>query len=148
LKSRENKTLFDAVFRGDISEIQTILDNGIDVNSVDADNRTPLIHASIDKNIDLVKALIDWGANITIKDFQGMTALHFAAQNYDLALCKHLVENGAEVDAQDDNGNTPLWRAEFESGGSTELQDYLISNGANENLKNNHDVSPKDLRDG
>jgi len=148
LKNRENKALFDAVFRGDISEVKTVLDSGVGVDSVDADNRTALIHASIDKNLDLAKALIDWGANVNVKDFQDMTALHFAAQNYDLALCKCLVENGAEVDAQDDNGNTPLWRAEFESGGSTELQDYLTKNGANEDLKNNHDVSPKDLRDG
>jgi len=148
LKNRENKELFDAVFRGDVNEVQAVLNTGIDVNSVDADSRTPVIHASIDKNLDLVKVLKERGADINGKDFQEMTSLHFAAQNYDLALCEYLVLNGADIDAQDDNGNTPLWRAEFESRGSTELQDFLVRNGANEDLKNNHDVSPRDLRDG
>lgn len=148
MNKSKNKEFFDSVFRGDLSEVKTILDKGVDVNSVDADSRTALIHASIDKKIDLAKALIGWGANINVKDFQDMTALHFAAQNYDLAMCKLLVENGAEVDAQDDNGNTPLWRAEFESSGSTELQELMLKNGANDDLKNYHDVSPKDLREG
>lgn len=124
-----------------VDEVQAILDTGINVNTVDADGRTPVIHASIDKNLDLVKMLKERGADVNVRDFQQMTALNFA-------LCEYLVLNGSDVNAPDDNGNTPLWRAEFESGGATELQEFFIRNGANEDLKNKHGVSPRDLRDG
>ena len=149
MKSHENKVLFDAVFRGDMSEVLAVLDSCVGTaDTVDQEKRTPLIHSSIDKNLILVKALVEGGADVNTKDFQDMTALHIAAQNYDLEMSKYLIAHGAEVDAQDGNGNTPLWCAEFEGDTSTELQESMIYNGANENLKHFHGVSPKDLRDG
>lgn len=147
MKNHENK-LFEAVYRGSIEDTKSALRSGANIDSLDEDARTVLIHATIDRNIELVKFLLENGADVNIKDFQKMTPLHFAAQNYDIDTCKCLVAAGAVIDAQDDNGNTPLWRAEFESVGSTVLQQFLLLKGANEDLKNYHDVSPKDLKQG
>jgi len=144
----ENKALFSAVFRSNLNDLLKALDSGIAIDARDDDKRTVLMHASIDKQLEMVKALVERGANINAKDSQDMTALHFAAQNYDLPLCKYLIMHGAEIDAKDDNGNSPLWRAEFNSQGAEELQNFFIENGANENLSNNFGVSPKDLKDG
>jgi ankyrin repeat protein len=144
---KKNNQFLNAVFRGDINEINVAIDNGFDVNIADSDQRTPLMHASIDDNLNLVKLLLDNGANVNICDMQRMTALHFACQNYNLILCQYLIDSGAKIDAQDDNGNTPLWRAEFESGSRYELQELLIHHGAKPTLKNYHGVSAKDLRE-
>ncbi len=148
MKDHDDKQFFESIFCGNIEKVESFLNCGIDANILDLDERTPLIHATIDGNVELVKLLLERGAYINIKDFQKMTPLHFSAQNYDIEMCKCLVDAGSEIDAQDDNGNTPLWRAEFESNGKTQLQDFLIKHGANENLKNHHAVSPKDLKEG
>ena len=148
MKSQANRTLFDAVFRSDINAVQFILDSGFSVNSLDQELRTPLVHAVIDQQLELACFLIGKGAEVNVKDFQGMTPLHFAAQNYDIEMCKLLVDQGALIDAVDDIGNTALWRAEFESAGAIELQEFLIKNGANEQLQNNHGISPQNLREG
>lgn len=64
-----------------------------------------------------------------------------------MEICKYLVEKGAEVNARDDYGNTPLFRAEYESNGDTGIQCYLIKNGADESIENNHGVSSVNLRE-
>lgn len=148
MKKAKYCPIFDATFRSDIKKIIELVKSGIDINSLDNDKRTPLIHAVIDKNYYLVQELLINGADPNLKDFQDMTALHFASQNYDQEMCKLLIINEAIVDAKDDNGNTPLWRAEFESHGETSLQNYLISKGADFDMKNFHGVSPRELRDG
>ncbi|NKB57665.1 MAG: hypothetical protein GKS00_15165 [Alphaproteobacteria bacterium] len=147
LSSKENsKLLIEAAYIQNYAGVLAALETDADVNIVDRDGRTPLTHAVTDKEFEIVKLLCERGADVKAKDSSDWTALHFAAQNYDLDMCKYLVDAGAEVDAVDGNGNTALMRAEFESRGSTDLQDFFISVGANFELKNFHGVSTKDLR--
>jgi len=146
MKNHKSNLLIDAVFTGKLVKVVRYLESGMDVNSQDSDKRSPLMHAVIDKQNEIVKLLLGRGADVNAKDFNEWTALHFAAQNNDYEIVSLLISRGAKVNAQDSNGNTPLWRAEFESRDTTLIQDYLIQKGADDNLKNFHDVSPKDLR--
>jgi len=63
------------------------------------------------------------------------SALHQAAERGDLAEVKRLVGSGIDVNILDERGETPLWSAipmkHFE------IANFLVSNGAKTDLKNN-----------
>lgn len=111
----------------------------------DAEGRTGLHYAVLDRDIHLVRGALGAGADVDAADISGWTALHYAVHVHDVTLCKLLIENGADVDAVDDHGNTPLWRAVFESHGRSGIVEALIEANADADRKNNHGTSPKDL---
>jgi hypothetical protein len=52
-----------------------------------------------------------------------------------------------DVDHRDRWGNTALWRAVFHLPESADALAVLLAAGADPDVKNNHDVSPRDLAD-
>jgi len=139
-------SLLKSVLRGEIEGVRAAVKDALDqIDAVDRDGRTALMHAIIDKNADIALILLEGGANPNAKDADGNTPLHFATQGYDPKMAALLLANGAEVDPLDNNGNSPLSNAVFNSQGNGELIMLLIEKGANKNLKNVHGVSPSDL---
>jgi ankyrin repeat protein len=137
--------IFDAVFKQDEEMLKELVSTGEDINSVDEDGRTPLIHSAIDELSEMVSLLLSHGADVTVHDGIGYTALHYAGQTYNADIAQLLLEKGANVDAKDSYGNTPLFRAVFNSRGRGEVIKQLLAFGADKSLKNNHDVSPYNL---
>jgi len=138
--------LLKSVLRSDADGVRAAIKNAPDqIDAVDGDGRTALMHAIIDKNADITLILLEAGANPNAKDADGNTPLHFATQEYDTKMAALLLDNGAEVDLLDNNGNSPLSNAVFNSQGNGELIMLLIGKGANKKLKNIHGVSPLDL---
>ncbi|KAJ0255564.1 Integrin-linked protein kinase family [Hirschfeldia incana] len=60
--------------RGDVDGVEELLDEGIDVNSIDLDGRTALHIASCEGHYDVVKVLLSRRANIDARDRWGSTA--------------------------------------------------------------------------
>lgn len=137
--------IFDAVLQEDEDQLKSLIMNKVDLNPLDEDGRTPLIHSVIDGMYEFIQLLLENGANVNVSDELGYTALHYAAQSYDLKATQLLLENGAKVDILDNHGNTPLFRAVFNSAGRGDVIKILLAHGADKHLKNNHGVSPYEL---
>lgn len=63
--------------RGDAKEVEDLLDDGIDVNSIDLDGRTALHIAACEGHVDVVKLLVSRRANIDARDRWGSTVIFF-----------------------------------------------------------------------
>ena len=116
-----------------------------DIDVLDGDSRTPLIHASFAGSIELLTWLISNGADINHQDCNGWSALHFAVQEKHADTILILLTNGAAIDLKDAYGNTPLWRATFDAKGNYQLVKLLTAHGAEPNSKNKSDRSPLDF---
>jgi ankyrin repeat protein len=93
--------LLGAVWRGDLAEVQALLERGADARARDAESGlTALMIAAGSGKADLVQSLLVKGADVFAMDSQaGASALHKACQAGNLDVVKLLVEHGAHVDA-------------------------------------------------
>lgn len=73
------KPLIKAVSEGNTTEVQTLLNQGANVNEGTSSRRTPLMEAAERGHSDIVKLLLNHGADIDIKDKRGNSALMLAA---------------------------------------------------------------------
>ena len=135
LLSSVNAVLFAAgspdlligIRNGDHSGVQKLLAAGADVNTVDSDGTTALMHSVIESDVKMMKLLIDHGAKVNAKNASDSTALMYAATN--LAKTRLLVDAGADVNATNKRGATPMSVA-VTSFGSTAVLKLLTSKGA------------------
>ena len=109
-----------------------------DKKCIDRDGRTLLINAASYERLAVLKFLIEKGANINAVDNYGYTALHMASDHNDVKIASALLESGAEVNIRDMNGNTPLIISS-----SFEMIKELMAYGADPDLRNNYNVSPR-----
>ena len=104
-----------------------------------------MIHAAAYNNIELLKWLIENGSDINYQDRIGYTALHFTGQNKLIEIAEYLLKNGANPNIQDIHGNSPLWTAIFNSMNEKRVVRLLLNYGANLDIVNKYDKSPRDL---
>ena len=77
--------LFRAVMSGNIEAIRTALDNGAEVNAVNADDTTVLMLAAVQAEEMLARLLLDHKAKVNLRNSNGMTAWIMSAHYLDLA---------------------------------------------------------------
>ncbi|MBL8824166.1 MAG: ankyrin repeat domain-containing protein [Planctomycetia bacterium] len=116
-----------------------------EVDLLDGEEQTPLIHASIHGKLDILSWLINHGAAIDHQDRNGLTALHLAIQSKQFAIASELLKHRANIALKDKFGNAPLWRAVFDARGKYDFVTLLLQNGARPEDKNNNNKSPMDL---
>src|SRR5262245_2444619 len=85
--------LLVAIRNGDHAQVRKLIGASADVNTVDNDGTTALMHAVIESDVKMMKLLIDKGANVNMKNSQDSTALMYAATN--LAKARVLLDAGA-----------------------------------------------------
>ncbi len=91
--------------RGQLDEMQLLIDAGADVNWLDPETGCPLLfHAKEEQKL---KLLLENGADIEMGDGHGQTELYFAAAG-DLDRTRMLLRLGADPNATTKNGETPL----------------------------------------
>ncbi|CAE6048100.1 unnamed protein product [Arabidopsis arenosa] len=83
--------------KGDVRGIEELLDEGIDVNSIDLDGRTALHIAACEGHLGVVKALLSRRANIDARDRWGSTAAADAKYYGNLDIYNLLKARGAKV---------------------------------------------------
>jgi uncharacterized protein len=143
-KLRMDKALFERISSpGFVNELKK-MPNEI-FESVDIDGRTLLTNVVINDDFDSVSYLVQHGANVNTMDNGGWYPIHFAVQKKLMRILVFLIENGANVNAQDKFGNSPLWRAVFSSMGDGDIIKVLLDNGADPDMNNFHEMSPRNL---
>ncbi|WP_439638828.1 ankyrin repeat domain-containing protein [Nevskia sp.] len=97
---------------GDLAALKRMLDAGVDVNSRDSLDQTPLIAAVSQNSLPAVSAVLARGAKLDLVDKAGWSPLHFATFFSDQTdILKVLLDAGANVNAQNDRGITALYFA-------------------------------------
>jgi ankyrin repeat protein len=119
--------LLVAIRNGDHSQVRKLIEAGADVNTVDNDGTTALMHSVIESDVRMMKLLIDKGANVNMKNALDSTALMYAATN--LAKTRVLLDAGAEVKVKGKRGATPMSVA-LTTFGSTPVLKLLANKGA------------------
>jgi len=138
-----NAKLLEAATKGDLSVVESLIEEGAYVNARDNKGLTPLIWASAKNHVNVVTFLIKKGADINAKHHFGSTALISAAMNGCFEATKILIMNGADINARISNsadvtykileGETALMEASFS--GHRDIVGLLIEKGANINAK-------------
>jgi ankyrin repeat protein len=119
--------LLVAIRNGDHSQVRKLIEAAGDVNTVDHDGTTALMHSVIESDVKMMKLLIDKGANVNMKNSLDSTALMYAATN--LAKTRVLLDAGAEVKVKGKRGATPMSVA-LTTFGSTPVLKLFVNKGA------------------
>ena len=89
--------------------LQAIIDQGADVNETNMDNKTPLMIACENNDIDAINVLLIAGAKPDIVDGMGDTLLHNAVRkNIHKETLQLIIDYGAYVNAVNNDGATAL----------------------------------------
>ncbi|XP_076895568.1 integrin-linked protein kinase 1-like [Bidens hawaiensis] len=88
--------LFDAC-KGDVQGVKDLLDDGVDVNSIDLDGRTALHIAACEGHVDVVQLLLSRKANIDARDRWGSTAAADAKYYGNVETYNILKARGAKI---------------------------------------------------
>ncbi|XAR71042.1 Non-specific serine/threonine protein kinase [Bertholletia excelsa] len=83
--------------RGDVAGVKDLLDEGIDVNSIDLDGRTALHVAACEGHVEVVNLLLSYKANIDARDRWGSTAAADAKYYENIEVYNILRAHGAKV---------------------------------------------------
>ncbi|QHI69192.1 ankyrin repeat domain-containing protein [Tichowtungia aerotolerans] len=128
----EISAFVEAALNGNTAAVSAALENGMTVNSKDANGNTALMTAAFNGHDGTMQVLIDAGADVNLRVSQGITPLMAACGPYPKAV-RLLLENGAEVNATDDIENfTALMYAAVE--GLSPVVDILLEYGADPNM--------------
>ncbi|XP_071491103.1 uncharacterized protein [Diadema antillarum] len=138
--NESNTCLHLAVSKRRTRVIQTLVDNGVNVNDQKQNGMAPLHIAAINGSTDTVSQLLDNSADIELMDDEGMTPLHRATLYNRVETMALLIHEGAVIDEVDNNGFTPLLCAAWK--GHVPAGDLLLTRGADINVSDQHNKTP------
>ena len=139
--------LHQAAGSSHLDVFKILVEQYVDVDVRDFDDRTPLHRAAYWGRFDVSRILIDRGADINARSRLGRTPLHRAvddladgANDFYFDVIAFLLGHGAEVNAQDNDHSTPLHDASFE--GCTRAVQILLEHAADAHMENNAGQTP------
>lgn len=125
-------SLIEAISKGSLSKVDSLLNAGANPNIPDKNLNSPLVYCAWLDDIYSADLLLTRNANVNyIKSSNGSTALHQAAAFASYDLVQLLLESGASVDVKAKNDLTPLYEALIR--GRYKTADVLLSHGADPN---------------
>jgi ankyrin repeat protein len=141
--SIEEQDLVTACRTGDISTVQRLLDQGVDVN-VNVKGWAPVTVASFNNHLEIVKLLLDRNAIVDNPNASNRsTALQWASNFGHTDVVKLLLDRDANVDFMDYDGDTALINAS--RAGRIECVQLLLNKGARVDFKNDNLKTALDL---
>ncbi len=123
--------------------VKFLIKNGVNINSANCQNTTPLLVASAYGNIECVKLLINNGADINHVNERGDTPLLEASKYGELDVIKYLINKSADITINNNENSTALSLAS--SNNKVDCIEFLISKGFNVNHINNNGNTPLSL---
>jgi ankyrin repeat protein len=100
--------------RGDVSQIQQMVEAGFDLDEQLRDNQAALHIALTSGSVDLCRAIVRLGADVNLQfptigfpDTRGYSPLHYSTQQHSLEKTQLLLERGADPRARSWYGCTP-----------------------------------------
>ena len=97
LKKEMNKQLLNAAEKGELSTVEKLLKEGVDIDYCTAGwGITALMIAVCNRHIDIIKILIKKGADVNHVDKDGCTALIFATRDDRIKIVELLKKSGAK----------------------------------------------------
>jgi ankyrin repeat protein len=132
----------------DISRIQTLIDQGADVNARNKYGDTPLVIAARNGSNETVKALLAGGADVNIKSQNGWAPILHASQrihnnnnpHLSIEIINALIDKGADVDARTNSGETSIFLSAWN--GDVTIVNALLARGANVDVKMQNGETP------
>jgi ankyrin repeat protein len=104
--------LIAAIESGNIEKLQSLINEGININLV-RENATPLMLAASKGQIEIAGVILQAGANVNAKNDDNWTALHKAAYDQaDIGIVELLLQSGVDVEAKNRFNKTALQLAE------------------------------------
>lgn len=132
-KARE-KELIKFSMQGDIGQVRSLADSGVNLNAATEKGLTSLMLASLQGHLEVVRLLLNSKkVDVNAKDVTGTTSLMAASKRGHVDVVKLLLEFDAKVDIQSEQGMTALAMAAMD--GHVEVVSMLVARGANPNLK-------------
>ncbi|MBI3222843.1 MAG: ankyrin repeat domain-containing protein [Nitrosomonadales bacterium] len=120
--------------------VALFLSAGVDVDTCDERQWTPLMISAFNGNEEMAALLIKSGADIHHKDTAGYTPLHWAAFNGFTQVVQLLLSKHADVNARSQHGWTALLQAATR--GHLSVSYILIEHGADVNAASNDGWTP------
>jgi|SaaInlStandDraft_6_1057023.scaffolds.fasta_scaffold08040_2 ankyrin repeat protein len=117
-----------------------VLKMHIPVDSLDLEEKSPLLCAAGQGHVEVIRFLREKGANIDHQQRNGYTALHWACFSGQFETVKQLLEFGCNIDAANSAGCTPLYLAII--WGRYETCKLLVERGADVNKRNSDLETP------
>ena len=98
----------NAAMKGDVSLVESMLQEGVPVDCVDRYDQTALFHAALFNRTDVIRLLLQKGADVNKRDNIGNTPVHWAAWNNSTEAIAMLIEHGASINITNDEGDKPI----------------------------------------
>uniref|UniRef100_A0A673MLY3 Ankyrin repeat and SOCS box protein 13-like n=1 Tax=Sinocyclocheilus rhinocerous TaxID=307959 RepID=A0A673MLY3_9TELE len=125
----ERTEVHKAAYRGQVSELQSLIQSGASVNIVAVDSITPLHEAAARGQTQCVRLLLDAGAQVDARNVDGSTPLCEACSIGNFECVRLLLEYGAKVNPMLTSRTTsPLHEACM--GGNADCVRLVIAKGA------------------
>jgi uncharacterized protein len=137
--------LMQAVNNNDIDRVQKLIQQGVNVNELDANQDAPLVIAAYKGYTQIVKLLLEAGADVKVVDPEmKATALHAAAYAGRTEAAQLLIAYKIDINKQGPyNGYSALHDAIWEN--NIETAKVLIDAGANLKIKSKEGQTPLEL---
>jgi len=136
---------FAAIY-GNRNIISALVRSGSDINhATSVEKMTPLHLAALFNRVDIIDALLKHGADSKITDARGYTPLQKAVSISNLATIKKLVATGSNINVNIIKGNITyslLHLAVTSTDTSAEIVQFLIDQGIDVNIRDNHFGTP------
>ncbi|NND71089.1 MAG: c-type cytochrome [Rhodothermales bacterium] len=127
--------LHDAIKKGDLASVRTMIAEGVDVDEVDFVSGSPLHIASVKGEFELVELLLEAGADVNSEEFgKSDTPLHWASLGGFAPIIERLRQAGADIDALNEYQNSALHIAA--ESGHADAARKLIELGADTSARN------------
>jgi pectate lyase len=128
-----------ASYMGDLAKLDTFIQEGIGINTLDGHGYAPLHYAAQNEHKEAVELLIARGANVNVKIWNGKTLLHIAASQGHKDIVELLIAYGADINAKDNQGMTAILWAVREK--HKDIVELLIARGSDINVKDNQGMT-------
>lgn len=163
-KKEQHTPLILAAIHGHTHVIQYLIKQGVDLNIMDAEGKTALLHAIIHNHFDIANILIHNRANLDlpympeesnldvidfgindlneehmIEPLTMETPLIYAAVNGYVDIVKALIDHGANLEAANEHGETALYQAAVN--GHQEIVSLLLDKGADPQFSNLYQIN-------